>query len=90
MSGEMLFELVHGPRGVDLYIIDDEQPIQASRYAAKLLITTGSKKSEAALKAAAGNRFTAPGLKLPAGAKVGVTLINSASSARTFATFMVK
>lgn len=90
MSGETLFELVKSPKGVDLYVVDDEEPIQASGYAAKLVITAGGKKAETPMKAVRGNQFTAPGLKLAPGSKVAVTLTNNASSTRTFTTFTVK
>lgn len=90
MSGETLFELVTGPKGVELYVSEDDEPIAASTMTAKLTVATGAAKKDVPLKPAAGNKFTGAGAKIPGGSKVTVTLVNSASNAKTFATFTVK
>ena len=90
MSGETLFELVAKPAGVTLYVSDDEEPVVASAMTAKIGITAAGKTQEVALKPAAGNSFTAPGVKIPAGAKVAVMVIDSKTKARMGTTFTTK
>ena len=90
MSGETLVEIVRAPSGVAVYVTDEDEPLAASGYNGKLIVAEGAKKREAMLKSAAGNRFDAPGLKIANGAKVTVSLVNKASSARTMASFTVK
>lgn len=90
MTGETLIELVNGPKGVELYVSEDDEPIAASSMTAKLSIDAGAAKKDAPLTPAGGNKFVGKGLKIAGGAKVTVTLVNNASKAKTFATFTVK
>ena len=90
MTGETLMELVSGPKGVELYVSEDDEPIAASTMTAKLSIGDGAAKKDAPLTAAGGNKFVGKGLKIASGSKVTVTLVNTASKAKTFATFTVK
>ena len=87
--GETAFELVRAPAGVSLYVRDDGDEVPASSFTAKLIVTTGAKKSEVPLVAAAGGQFVAKGLKIPAGSRVGVLIINKQSQARESATFNI-
>lgn len=64
MSSETLIELVSGPKGVDVHLTEEDEPVQAAGYAAKLTQTLAGKKAEAALKPAGGNRLSAAGFKL--------------------------
>ncbi|WP_066552064.1 hypothetical protein [Croceicoccus bisphenolivorans] len=90
-SGEVLFELVKGAKGVDVYITEEDEPLAASKYDAKLIVTTpAGQKTTTVMKAAAGNRFTAAGLKPASGSKVVVSLVAKGQAAKTFATFQVK
>ena len=90
MSGEIMVELVRGPKGVDVYVSEEDEPIAASGLNAKLTVTAAGAKKDTPLVAGKGNRLSAPGLKVPAGAKVVVALVDKRGGAKTFATFMVK
>lgn len=90
MNGETLFELVAAPAGVSLYMIDEDDPVNAAGMTAKLTVTAGGKKSEVALVPVKGNQFLAKGLKLPKGANVGVLVIDKASQSRYGTTFIIK
>jgi hypothetical protein len=87
MSGETVVELVGTPRGTDVYLTEEDEALPGASFQARLIITSAGKRQEVALKAAGGNRLTAPGLKLAPGSRVVVALVNKASSARIFATF---
>ena len=89
MTGETMFELVTGPKGVDVYLSEEDEPIPAAGFTGKLTQTAGGTKTEAPLKPAGGNRLTAPGFKPAKGAKVVVAVIDK-SGAKTFATFQTK
>jgi len=89
MTGETMFELVTGPKGVDVYLSEEDEPVPAAGYTAKLTQTAAGKKTEAPLKAAGGNKLSAPGFKAAKGAKIVVALIDK-SGAKTFATFQTK
>ena len=90
MTGETVVELVRAPKGVDVYITEEDEPLAASSFAGKLIVTAAGAKKETALAAQAGNRMSAPGLKIPAGAKVVVALTAKGSGAKTLASFTVK
>jgi hypothetical protein len=90
MNGETLFELVRGPTGVSLYLIDEDEPVAASSMTAKLSVTKASKKTDIALAAGQGNQFFAKGLKIAPGSNVAVQVVNKASGARYGTTFLVK
>jgi len=90
MNGETLFELVAQPAGVSLYMIDEDDPVNAAAMTARLSVTAGGKRSEVAMVAMKGNQFFAKGLKLPKGANVGVQVIDKATQSRYGATFVIK
>ena len=90
MNGETLFELVAQPAGVSLYMIDEDDPVNAAGMTAKLSVTAGGKRKDVAMVAMKGNQFFAKGLKLPKGANVGVQATNKASGARYGTTFTIK
>ena len=89
MTGETMFELVSGPKGVDVYLSEEDEPMAAAAFTAKLTQTAAGKKSEAILKPAGGNKLSAPGFKPTKGAKLVVALVDK-SGAKTFATFQTK
>lgn len=89
MSGETMIELVSGPKGVDVYLSEEDEPVAAAGYTAKLTQTAAGKKTEAALKAAGGNKLTAAGFKPARGAKLVVALVDK-GGAKIFATFQAK
>lgn len=90
MSGETLFELVRSPKGVEVYISEEDEPLPAADYTAKLTVTSAAgAKTTTALTAAKANRFNAPGLKPQAGSRVVVLLIGKSNGAKTFATFNI-
>jgi hypothetical protein len=90
MTGETLFELVTAPAGVTIYVLDEDEPVNAAAMTGKLTISAAGKKSEVALAPAGGHKFFAKGLKLPKGANVGVMVVDNASKARYGATFLIK
>jgi hypothetical protein len=91
MVGETFFELVTRPGGVDLYVRDDDEDVVSAVMTAKLTITSSKgAKSEVALAPAGGNRFEARGVKVPAGSKVAVMLVDKATLSRVGATFAIK
>jgi hypothetical protein len=90
MVGETFFELVMRPNGVDLYVQDDDEDVVSAGMTAKLTITNSKGVEEATLSPAGGNRFEAKGLKVPAGSKVAVMLVDKATLSRIGATFVIK
>jgi creatinine amidohydrolase/Fe(II)-dependent formamide hydrolase-like protein len=89
MTGETMVELVAGPKGVDVYLSEEDEPIAAAGFTAKLTQTAAGAKTEAALKPAGANKLTAAGFKAAKGAKLVVALIDK-SGAKSFATFQAK
>lgn len=90
LNGETLFELVAEPAGLALYVIDDDEPVDAAKMTARLSITAGGARSDVDLVPAGGNRFLAKGLVLPRGANVGVQVTDTTTQARYGATFVMK
>lgn len=90
MSGETVIEMVRAPKGVDIYLTEEDEPLAASGFAGKLIVTAGGAKTETALVQQPRNKLTAPGLKIPAGAKVVVSLTAKGNGAKTIASFSVK
>jgi hypothetical protein len=88
MSGETLIELVSTPKGVDVYLTEEDEPVVAANYTAKLTQTAGTAKTEAVLKSAGANKLTVAGFKTVKGAKLVVALVDK-SGAKIFATFQV-
>ncbi|HEX2794093.1 MAG TPA: hypothetical protein VHN58_06640 [Croceicoccus sp.] len=91
MSGEIMAELVRTPKGVDVYLTEEDEPIAASGFDAKLIVTPANgAKTTTALKPAAGNKLSAAGLKLAAGSKAVVSLVSKKDASKTFLTFALK
>jgi hypothetical protein len=91
LTGDTLVELVRAPSGVTVYVTDDDGvPLSAAGMTGKLIVTQGAKKSEAPLKSGAGNQLDAAGLKIPAGAKVTVMLVDNATQAHSMVSFTAK
>ncbi|NML12810.1 hypothetical protein HHL08_22200 [Sphingobium sp. AR-3-1] len=89
MTGETMIELVAGPKGVDVYLSEEDEPLVAAGFTAKLTQTVAGAKSEATLKPAGGNKLTATGFKAAKGAKLVVALVDK-GGAKSFATFQAK
>jgi hypothetical protein len=90
MNGETLFELVAQPAGVSVYMIDEDEPVNAAAMTARLSIAAGGKRTDAEMVPLKGNQFFAKGVKLAKGASVGVQVTDKASQARYGATFLIK
>lgn len=86
MSGETVIELVSTPKGVDVYLTEEDEPVAAANYTAKLTQTAGADKTEAALTPAGANMLSAGGFKTAKGAKLVVALVDK-SGGKIFATF---
>lgn len=89
MSGETMVELVASPKGVDIFISEEDEPLPASAYTATLTQTASGEKTQAALKPAGGNKLSAPGFMAAKGAKIVVTLTDP-SGAKIFTTFQTR
>lgn len=90
MSGEIMVELVTKPKSLEIYVTEEDEPIPAAGFDGALIVTAADgAKSRIALKAAGGNRFTAPS-RPPSGAKVVVSLTGKEGGAKTFVTFRMK
>ena len=90
MNGEILFELVRAPAGVSLYVMDEDEPVDARTMTARLSVTIAGKRRDIVMVPGKGNQFVAEGLALPKGANVGVIVVNNASKARYGTTFIIK
>lgn len=90
VSGEMVIELVRSASGVDVYVVEEDEPVAAAGLDGRLTVTAGNAKQAVALVPGDGNLLRAPGLAVPGGAKVVVALTGKADGAKAFATFEVK
>lgn len=90
MSGEAFFELVQGSDGVSLYVLNEDEPVDAKTMTAKLSISAAGKKIEVIMQAAEGHRFFAKDLKLAKGSTVAVLVIDQISKARLGTTFPIQ
>ena len=90
MSGETVVELVRGPKGVSVYVTEEDEPIASAGLTGKLVVTQGAKKSDTALVAGPGNRLDAAGLKVANGATVAVIVVTKATQARSVVNFTAK
>lgn len=57
MSGETMIELAATPKGVDVYLSEEDKPTPTAGFTAKLAQTVAGKRTEAALKPAGGNKI---------------------------------
>ena len=90
LVGDMTFELVARPDGVELYVEDDGDEVNSADLAAKLTIVNAGAKSEVVLAPAAGNKFEAKGVKIPSGAKVTALLTLKDKQSKIAANFTIK
>ncbi len=89
-SGEALLELVQEAGGVALYVLNEDEPVDAKAMSAKLNVSSGGKKTEVEMQPTEGNRFFAKNLKLAKGATVAVLVIDHASHARIGTNFSIQ
>lgn len=89
MSGETVIELTTTPKGVIIYLSEEDEPIATAGFTAKLTQTAAGKKTEATLKPASGNKLFASGFKPARGAKLVVAIVDK-GGAKIFATFQAK
>jgi hypothetical protein len=90
LVGDMTFELVARPDGVELYVEDDGEEVNSADLAAKLTIVNAGAKSEVVLAPAAGNKFEAKGVKIASGAKVTALLTLKDKQSKIAANFTIK
>jgi|ERR1700738_3898170 len=90
LVGDMSFELVARPEGVELYVEDDGEEVTSTDLAAKLTIVSAGAKSDVMLSPAAGNKFEAKGVNIAAGAKVTVLLTLKDKQSKIAANFAIK
>ena len=89
MPGETLTELASTPKGVDVYLSEEDKPTLTAGFTGKLAQTIAGKRTEAVLKPSGGNKLSAPGFKPARGAKLVVTVVDK-SGAKVFVTFQTK
>ena len=89
MMGEVSFELVVRPEGVEVYLVDDGEDVGTEGLTAKLTIAHEGATTEAALKPGGGNRFVGQGVKLPGGARVTVIVTLEDNASRWTARFTI-
>ena len=90
LVGDMTFELVARPGGVELFVEDDGEEINSAEFAAKLTIVSAGVKSEVALAPATGNEFEAKGVKIAPGSKVTALLTLKDKQSKIAANFTIK
>jgi hypothetical protein len=90
LVGDMTFELVARPDGVELYVEDDGEEVNSAELAAKLTIVNAGAKSEVVLAPAAGNKFEAKGVKIAPGSKVTALLTLKDKQSKIAANFTIK
>jgi hypothetical protein len=90
LVGDMSFELVTRPEGVELYVEDDGDEVTSADLAAKLTIVSAGTKSDVTLTPAAGNKFEAKGVNIAPGAKVTVLLTLKDKQSKIAANFAIK
>ena len=90
LVGDMTFELVARPDGVELFVEDDGEEINSAEFAAKLTIVNAGAKSEVPLAPATGNKFEAMGLKIAPGSKVTALLTLKDKQSKIAANFTIK
>jgi len=73
-SNDLSFELVPGPSGATIYVIDHDDAFDTAGTSGKLTALNGAEKTEADLKPAGGNKLEAKGINLAKGAKVVAAL----------------
>lgn len=90
MVGEMSFELVVRPEGVEVYLVDDGEDVGTGGLDAKITIARDGATTEAPLASGGGNRLVGPGVKAPPGSRVTVIVTMKANAARWAAKFTIK
>jgi hypothetical protein len=89
LVGDMTFELVARPDGVELYVEDDGEEVNSAELAAKLTIVNAGAKSEVVLAPATGNKFEAKGVKIAPGSKVTALLTLKDKQSKIAANFTI-
>ena len=90
LAGETVIELVRSPRGVTVYLSDEDQPVPAADFTGKLIVTQGAKKREVPLKSGPADQLRAPGARIASGAKVTVSLLSKSTQARSAVSLIAK
>lgn len=90
VSGEMVIELVRSADGLDVYVVEEDQPIPAAGLDGRVTVVAAGAKQVTPLVLVEGNHLRAPGLGVSGGAKVIVALTVKATGAKAFGTFDVQ
>lgn len=88
-GGDLSFELTTETSGAAVYVVDHGKPADAARMGGKLTVLNGTRKAEAELKPAGGNKLVATGVKLEKGAKA-VAAIQTGAGKTVTARFTVR
>lgn len=89
LVGETVFELVAKPDGAEVYLVDDHENAVATDFTGKIKVLSGGVTQDVALVPGAGNKFTAPGVKLVSGARAIITVKRTLSGATVSARFTI-
>lgn len=90
LVGDLSFELVPTPGGVELYVEEDNEDLPSEGMTAKLTIIVSGVKTESVMVPAGGNKLFAKGVKIPKGSKVAVLLTRNDKVTKVGANFAVK
>lgn len=74
VASDIHFELVPQAGGATLYVVDHGKPADASAMSGRLAVLNGTRKSEAVLTPAGGNKLQAAGVLVEKGAKAIATV----------------
>ncbi|MFY7836603.1 MAG: hypothetical protein ACOVQ0_10020 [Novosphingobium sp.] len=90
VSGEMVIELVRSADGLDVYVVEEDQPVPAAGLDGRVTVIAAGAKQVTPLVSAEDNHLRAPGLAVSGGGKVIVALTVKATGAKAFGTFDVQ
>lgn len=90
LAGETVIEFVRIPRGITVYLSDEDQPVPATDFTGKLIVTEEAKKREVPLTSGPADQLRASGARIPTGAKVTVSLLSKSTQARSAVSLIAK
>ncbi|KWC21878.1 hypothetical protein WL48_33620 [Burkholderia ubonensis] len=89
-AGLVAVEMAPGKGAVDLYLTDDDAPVDAHNVKGVLTVTNPDGKQEASIASVSGNQLRAKGVTVKPGAKVTTLLTMADGTTKVSARFKVK
>lgn len=91
MSGEIKVEFVLRKGAIDVYISEEDVPLDPADFNAELIIVASDGvRTKRPLVAQSGNRLTSTGARPAAGSRVVVSLVAKSNQMKSFAAFRMK